>query len=303
MYIFYSILLSSVIGFFSIDIWESFQRYRARKRFKNPNETQDTKSLIDSAFRPIFSRYAPIFKRVQMPEHRKALHDHLVRANVSHKYNEEVFWAFQFFMAVLFLGVAYGFVWYLNFFGFAGEPSPWIGLAGFVIGFFYPYLWLIHLTKVRQKEIVRRLPDFVSTLSLSVEAGLDYFASVVRYVDNAEKSALSAELSKMVSEVRLGASREAALRNLAERVPIQPIRNFAAVLIQATNLGTSISKVLKAQAEKLRRERFEAAEKAGALASQKILFPLVFFIMPAVFLLIFGPLIVKLVTGGLQSLF
>lgn len=303
MHIFYSILLSAVIGFFSIDLWEAWAKQRARRRFKDPSAVQDKKSIVDSTFRPLFSRYAPLFKRIKMPVHRKNLRAKLLRANVAQKYNEEIFWAFQIFMALLFMGVAYGFALYLKFFGFVSKPSPLIALGGMVVGFFYPHMWLSSLIKKRTIEIIRYLPEFVSTLSLSVEAGLDYFGGIVRYTENAEKSALVGELSKTISEVRLGSSRESALRNMADRVPIQPVRNFAAVLIQATNLGTSISQVLKAQAEKLRRERFERAEKAGAMASQKILFPLVFFIMPAVFLLIFGPLVVKLFTGGLESLF
>ena len=301
MGILYSILLSGVIGFFSVEGIEAALKWRARKRLRDPNEIQDKKSLVDSAFRPIFSRYAPLFKRVGMPDQRRRLRARLARANVANKYNEETFWAFQCFMALFYSVLFCVLWWYVKFlFDISSGPPLSVTLVFALFGFFFPHLWLSSVIKKRLKEIVRNLPDFVSTLSLSVEAGLDWFGGIVRYIEGAEKSPLTEELSKMVSEVRLGASREAALRNLADRVEAQPVRNFAAVLIQATNLGTSISQVLKVQADKLRRERFEAAEKAGAMASQKILFPLIFFIMPAVFLLIFGPLIVKLFTGGLE---
>lgn len=303
MGILYSILFSIVIGILFHALLEAYLGRKSRKRFKDPTEIKDEKSLVDSTFRPIFLRYSPLFKRAKLPSHRKVLREKLVRANMATKYNEEVFWAFQVFMALFFALLYYGFTWYLKIFGFSSGPKISYALAFAGIGFLYPHLWLSSLIKKRMKEIVRFFPEFVSTLSLSVEAGLDYFGGIVRYIENAEKSALTNELSKTVSEVQLGSSREQALRGLADRVALQPVRTFSAVLIQTTQLGTSISQVLKAQAEKLRRERFEAAERAGAMASQKMLFPLVFFIMPAVFLLIFGPLIVKLFTGGLQSLF
>lgn len=299
---FYSLLAAISTALLAQVSWESFLQYRLRRRLRQGPTESESKSLIDSTFRPIFSRYTALFKGLKLENHRKKLHSRLVQANLTHKFNEETFWAFQAFMALLFFVGYYAFMAYWALF-FSSGPRFLYALAVAVVGFFYPHLWLYSHIKRRMKLIIRRFPEFVSTLSLSVEAGLDYFAAIVRYVENARPGPLSEELAKFISEVRLGNSREEALKNMSSRLKIQAVGNFIAVMIQSTNLGTSISQTLKVQAEKLRRDRFEAAERAGAVASQKILFPLVFFIMPAVFLLIFGPLLVRLMTGGLNALF
>jgi tight adherence protein C len=95
----------------------------------------------------------------------------------------------------------------------------------------------------------------------------------------------------------VGASRQQALRNLAARVDMQEIRSFTALLIQADILGASIGPVLRAQSDLLRTQRFQAAERAGAYAATKLLFPLILFIMPAVFIVIFGPIALNFIYG------
>ncbi len=227
----------------------------------------------------------------------------ITKAALQNTFTPEIFWSFEVFMGAFFTALYAFLTWYLRIFGF--DAPFYIAYAGiaFAVGIVFPYLWITSLGKKRAKEILRLFPDFVSNLTLSVEAGLDYFAAMIRYLDNADVNPLAREIQKVVGDVRLGSSREVALKEMSLRLGLTPIQNFVAVLVQATRLGTSIGTVLRAQAEKLRRERFEAAERAGAMAAQKILIPLIFLIMPAVFLLIFGPLIVRLVTGGLQSLF
>lgn len=301
--IFYSLLLAIPLGFFCLSLLEWHQKIKEQKNLQTDEDDGDKKSLIDYLFYPLFSRQAPLFQKLRLNGHRQHLKKRFIQADVQKKYNEEIFWSFQCFMALVFVGLYYGFTWYLHILNFEiGYHLEYCLLLG-IVGFVYPHLWLSSKIKKRSKEIIKVFPDFVSTLTLSVEAGMDYFGSMVRYIETADKTSLRDEIEKVVKEVRLGSNRETALKSFASRVALQPITNFVAILVQATQLGTSIGIVLKAQAEKLRRERFEAAERAGALASQKILFPLIFFIMPAVFLLIFGPLIVRLVSGGLESLF
>lgn len=102
----------------------------------------------------------------------------------------------------------------------------------------------------------------------------------------------------MLDEIKVGASRAEGLRHLAARCNVSAVTSFTALLIQADKLGASIGPVLRAQSDKLRTDRFQRAERAGAAAAQKILFPLVFFIIPAVFIVIFGPIVVQFITKG-----
>ena len=145
------------------------------------------------------------------------------------------------------------------------------------IGYFFPTLWLGSLVKIRQQKIRLAIPFVVDLLSLCTEAGLDFMSAIQRVVEKAKPSPLIEELKIVLQELKLGTTRAQALRNMVERVAMPEISSIVAVLVTADQMGTSISSVLKAQSEQIRTERFIRAEKAGAAASQKILFPLIFF--------------------------
>ena len=108
---------------------------------------------------------------------------------------------------------------------------------------------------------------------------------------------LADELSLMLREIRLGTTRSDGLRNLAERCGVPEVSSFSSVLIQADRLGASIGTVLRAQADLMRAERFQRAEKAGARASSIILVPLVLFILPAALLVTVGPVLLRFIYG------
>ncbi len=185
--------------------------------------------------------------------------------------------------------------------------------ANLVLGFGIPYfLFLIMvpagiylpraIAKVEKsnREISVRadLPFFADLLSLSTEAGLDFISAIQRIVDKAEDSVLAEELGNVLRDIKLGSSRADALKGMSYRLEIPEITSFVAVLVDADATGASISQVLRDQSVQIRLERFVRAEKAGARASQVILLPMMLFIMPAVFLVIFGPMILQFVYGG-----
>lgn len=301
--IFYNLIFSAAAGFWGLSLYEMFLRRRAQRRLIQKEEVVDKKNLIDYTFRPIFTSYSHLFKNLPLENYRRFLKRNFTRGAVGRKYNEETFWAFQIFMGFLFAALFYGLAAYCRFLGFKLPAPAWQAVLVFLAGLCYPLFWLHLLVKKRLEEIVRLFPEFVTNLALSVEAGMDYFTAMGRYAKNFEQNPLGQELKTVMAEVQIGASREEALKHLGERLEIRPVSAFVSMMVQTGRLGTSIGQVLRIQAETLRRERFEAAERAGVKAGQKILFPLIFFIMPAVFLLIFGPLIVKLLTGGIESLF
>ena len=178
---------------------------------------------------------------------------------------------------------------------FASEPGPiWLP---FLIGagaFFIPILHLQQLRDGRQHEVRLALPYVIDLMTLSMEAGLEFMGAVSRVVERAPKGPLIDELAEMLKDIQLGKSRAEALRKMADAIDITEITSLVAILISADQMGSPVSPVLRAQSDTMRLERLVKAEKLGAQASQKILLPLVFFIMPAVFLMIFGPIILQM---------
>jgi tight adherence protein C len=167
-----------------------------------------------------------------------------------------------------------------------------------VFGWFYPDLWTNGLRGQRRNEITLALPFVIDLLTLSTEAGLDFMGAMQKVVDKARPSPLVQELDRVIKEVQLGSSRGDALRNMAWRVNIDAVSSLIAILVTSDQMGASMGPVLRAQSDMLRSDRFMRAEKAGAAASQKILFPLIFLILPAVFIMIFGPVVLQFVYGG-----
>jgi len=243
-------------------------------------------SLIDTLFRPFFKLYAPMLKRFKLTETRANLDKKFSYAALEH-YTHEDFWAFQIFTSFLFVLFLYLVVFELRLLDLNYSIPWWVAIFSMAFGFWFPNIWLNSLIKSRQREIIFLFPSFVDNLTLTVEAGLDFIAAVNRITQKMGPSPLKEELSQMLSEIQLGASRAQALKKFGQRIGLSEISTFISVLVQADRLGTSIGRVLRVQAERIRRQRFEAAEKKGALASQKLLFPLVIFIMPAVFIVVF----------------
>jgi tight adherence protein C len=165
-------------------------------------------------------------------------------------------------------------------------------------GFLLPDRLVSDLRKARERQIVRALPGAVDVLSLSVEAGLEFLMAIQRLVERRRFGPLRDELTTVLNDIRLGTSRGDALKAFATRVEIPDVSSFVSVLVQADALGASIGPVLQSQAERMRTERFQRAEREGAKASQKILFPLVLFIFPAVLLVIVSPVVLTFIYGA-----
>jgi tight adherence protein C len=169
-----------------------------------------------------------------------------------------------------------------------------LGLIFTMIGFVLPFIWLRDQIKKRHHKIQRALPYSIDLLTLSVEAGLDFQAAIAKVVEKGQQGPLREELSIMLGEIKLGKTREQALRNLGDRVRLPQLTAFVSNLIQADRMGTSLGKVLRIQSTQMRIERTQRAEKLANEAPVKMLFPLVLCIFPTVFLILFGPILYRL---------
>jgi tight adherence protein C len=169
-----------------------------------------------------------------------------------------------------------------------------LGVVGFGIGFLLPEFWLGNKIKARQKVILKMIPDTLDLLTISVRAGLGFDGALAKVVEKLP-GPLTDEFRRALAEVRVGKARREALRDMVPRTNVQPLSNFIGAIIQAEQLGVSISKVLQVQSEQLRIERRQRAEEMAARAPIKMLFPLVGCIFPSLFIVILGPALISIV--------
>lgn len=294
--LFYIALLSSAFFLFQYLIAGRLQSYEAKSRLGIGTSKKIPQAPLFNLVSPIIGLVSDEFgsrlKKISWSGYRTWVDRQLIFSGLDEKLTVEDFWIFQGVMAIL-LPLLTSFVAF----------GPTSLTLTFLLGLSYPCLWTRGLIKKRLGEIRLALAPAVDLISISVEAGLDFIAAISRFVERSAPGALVDEFKRMVHEIKMGSTREQALRALAGRVDDMSISSFAAVLIQADRLGTSIGPALKAQADKLRTDRFQLAERKGAAASQKILFPLVFFIIPAVFIVIFAPIALQFLSGGMGGVF
>lgn len=162
----------------------------------------------------------------------------------------------------------------------------------------YPGLWLRGAVQARHREIQRALPFVLDLLTLSVEAGMDFMSSLQRNIERRALDALGEELIRVVREIQIGKTRRVALRDMGDRVNLPDLRSVVTALVQADELGVSIGSILHIQADQMRQRRFERAERLANEAPVKMLFPLMFFIFPSVFLVLLGPVIGRMIQQG-----
>jgi tight adherence protein C len=170
-------------------------------------------------------------------------------------------------------------------------------LVGGAIGYLAPEFWLGKKMAARSLAMTLQLPDALDLLTISVEAGLGFDAALAKVVEKME-GPLVDEFRQALAEVRMGRTRREALRDVADRADAQPVTNFIGAIVQAEQLGVPIAKVLQIQSNQLRIERRQRAEEAAAKAPVKMLFPMVGCIFPTIFIVILGPAVVTVMSGG-----
>jgi tight adherence protein C len=170
-------------------------------------------------------------------------------------------------------------------------------LAFGLFGSFYPRIWVNDQVKKRHLQIARALPYNLDLLTLSVEAGLDFTAALAKVVEKGRQGALRDEMALVLKQLKMGKSREEALKAMVARVDLPSLTTFVSALIQADKMGTSLGKVLRIQSTQLRIDRTQRAEKLANEAPVKMLFPLIACIFPTVFMVLFGPIVFAFMFG------
>jgi tight adherence protein C len=166
-------------------------------------------------------------------------------------------------------------------------------IGGALFGYFLPALQLRSQISRRQNGIVKALPDALDLLTICVEAGLGFDAAMGKVYDKWDND-LSVAFGRVLQEIQLGKIRREALRDMAKRMDVPDVTSFTAAIIQADQLGVSISKILRIQSDQMRVKRRQRAQEKAHQAPVKMLIPMVFLIFPSIWIVLLGPSIIIL---------
>ncbi len=258
------------------------------------DEPKKSKSPLINISRPLVHqftiKYALRFKSEKM---RKDIDYKIVTAGMEEEISVDEFIGLKLFWGVLFPVL----IVLLNFALQLGYPTAILVMLS-PIGYMLPDFHARAEKNKRMKSVVIDLPFFIELLALSTQAGADFFGAIQKITTKAPESVLAQELEKVLRDIRLGSTREKALKDMAYRLDVSEATSFVNVLTDADATGASVGEVLKEHSAQMRLERFVRAEKAGARASQAMLIPLIMFILPAVFIVVFAPVALQFLYGG-----
>lgn len=219
----------------------------------------------------------------------------LLNAGIRHRHALQAFFGLK---ALAGLGLPLAGLALLTLGSWGGLPRAWPAalLALAALGYYGPNVWLAQQARRRQRRLFEAFPDALDLMTVCVEAGLGTEAAWVRVADDmaAHCPPLAEELHLLNLELRAGADRERALRNLALRTGVEEIESFVLMLLQAERFGTRIAASLRVHADELRTHRRQRAEEAAAQIGLKLLFPLIFCIFPALMVVLMGPAVLQI---------
>ncbi len=232
-------------------------------------------------------------RRIRQEEHKKNLRDRLMQAGL---YGQTAVGLFLALRIILALGPAVlGFVA-----AQMGRLSLTLGLlygliAG-IVGTLAPGMWLDHVKRARQTKIRRALPDALDVMVVCLQGGLSLPGSLARVARELAVAhpMLAVELSIVERQIQMGRSTGEAIRELSKRFDLEELRSMASVIIQAERIGSSVVTALEVFAETLRLRRHQRAEEMAYKATVKMLFPTLFFIFPAIFIVVLGPAVIQI---------
>lgn len=290
------LLLGGVSVFLFVSSIFASNSDKAQLSWANNDEPVKSKNPVINFSRPLVHQFTlQHAMKIRSESYRKRVKKYILTSGLSSELNEDEFIGLQILWGVMFPI----FLLIMNFSLQLGlSPMMVIGMG--LIGFYLPQIHAKGEKKRRELSVRGDLPFFIDLLALSVEAGLDFFSAIQKIVDKArgQNSVLADELGTVLKDIKIGASKSQALKDMASRLDMNEVTSFVAVMVDADSTGASISQVLKDQSVQMRLERFVRAEKAGARASQTILLPLMLFILPAVFIMVFGPVAISFMYGG-----
>ncbi len=178
-----------------------------------------------------------------------------------------------------------------------------LGVICAFVGYIYPSMTLASAADERQNKIMKALPFAIDLIGSAMRSGVDFTAAIRYYVSTEQTSSpLGVEFGIMLRQLELGKTRIEAIEDMSKRIQTDAFSSFAAAVIHGFEVGASIVETMKIQAEEMRRVRFNIAERKAARAVSAMIFPIAVFIMPAMFLIIGAPVLIKVMGSGLGGL-
>ncbi len=238
--------------------------------------------LIFRMFMPLASNVSFLTKREALAGFRKNTLELLQSAGVDQLITPEQYLGVRFLM--LLMGILLMFLMTI-------ADQGLCGLLILLLMVLYPDTWLKKMVRVRHLSILKSLPNLLDLLTLSVEAGKDFLTALRDILSRRPSDVLGDEFKRALHEIQLGKQRQQALRDLANRVHQPELTSVINSIIQSDELGVGIGQLLRIQGDQLRHKRFARAETLANEAPVKILFPVVLFIFPSVFIILVGPIV------------
>jgi tight adherence protein C len=180
----------------------------------------------------------------------------------------------------------------------SGDSSKFLYVAGgAALGYFFPVLWIKGKISRRQESIVKSLPDALDLLTICVEAGLGFDQAMGRVYEKWDND-LAIAFGRILREIQLGKARRDALRDMSDRMGVADVISFTAAVIQADQLGVSMTKILRIQSDQMRIKRRQRAQEKAHQAPVKMMIPMVLLIFPSLWIVLMGPAVIFLMTSG-----
>jgi tight adherence protein C len=220
-------------------------------------------------------------------------HEKLQKTGVGYLIGAEQFYAIR----LLSVSACFALVYYMQVM-LHKESLEMLG-AAIILGFFFPSIWLGDVQARRIKAVQKTLPVYLDFITMAVEAGLNLTGAINQAMEKGPPGPLRHEFFLVVRDLRSGLSRSEALRRMDGRLHMSEITSFVGTVIQAERMGARIGSALRAQSEQRRTERFQRAEKLAMEAPVKLIGPLMMFIFPVTFIVLFFPIVSKFMNSGL----
>ena len=260
---------------------------RRAKRYgtRNQRELETRRSVNDRLLGPMAARLASVTMRLMPKTNPDQVANKLLSAGLARSLTPQAYLALK-------AGLAGLFILFGLFVTITGAMAPAFGfliaMMGAAIGFIAPDFVINNRIRGRKDRMRAELPNVLDLLCVSVEAGLGFDQALVKLNERME-GPLVDEFGLVLHEMRIGQSRSAALKNLSKRVEAAEVAQFARAIVQADQLGISLSRILRVQSQDMRLRRQLAAEEKAMKAPVKMLFPTVIFIFPSMFVVALGP--------------
>lgn len=269
---------------------------KVKDLYKRP-EDEDVLLLPfnERVIQPLYGKTVAFLGRAMPSQIEDSLNRSIAHAGTPGKLNVNRFVAIQFMLAMVLVGISY-----LYFNASGGSLGLGLFLLFLIMGFAIPLYYIRAKASRRQDDIQKALPNVIDLLYVSVEAGLGFDMALKRTIEKMD-GPLSYEFGRSLDDINKGQERSKALRAIVDRTGVDDLAIFISAVIQSEKLGSNIANMLRVQSSSMRQKRSQRAEEVASKIPVKMLFPLVFFMFPALFIVILGPAVIRIIEvfGGM----